>query len=96
ISNAPQYEGNLGELDTSYRILADHARMLTVAISDGLLPSNDNLGHKLRSILHRCIHLSRAMFHTEPHLLLPALVNATVTSLVTVIHLWGIQDKTRP
>ncbi|KAK3769901.1 hypothetical protein RRG08_048113 [Elysia crispata] len=81
MSKASCYQGSLGELDTSYRILADHARMITVAISDGLLPSNDNLGHKLRSLLHRCIHLSRNSFHVEPHLLLPALVNSTVTSL---------------
>lgn len=81
MSKSPGYQGSLSELDTSYRILVDHARMFTVAISDGLLPSNDNLGHKLRSIIHRCILLSRNIFKTEPNLLLPALVDSIVSSL---------------
>ena len=42
-AKAPKYEGNFGAhdvkgLDTGYRILADHARMVTVALADGVLP----------------------------------------------------------
>ena len=32
-----------GGVDTAYRIVADHARMLTVAISDGLRPGRGGL-----------------------------------------------------
>lgn len=43
ISGAPKYEGRFGiadkdKIDSSYRILADHARMVTVALADGMLP----------------------------------------------------------
>lgn len=42
-SNAPEYKGMFGDDDTSkidygYRILADHARMVTVALADNMLP----------------------------------------------------------
>lgn len=42
-SNAPEYKGtfgddNIGKIDYGYRILADHARMITVALSDDMLP----------------------------------------------------------
>jgi len=30
--------GNAAVLDTSYRILADHARMVTACLADGMLP----------------------------------------------------------
>lgn len=42
-SNAPGYRGTFGDGDTGkidygYRILADHARMITVALTDNMLP----------------------------------------------------------
>lgn len=42
-TNAPAYQGKFGtadknKLDTAYRILSDHARMITVALADGVLP----------------------------------------------------------
>ena len=44
----PAYGGRVGiddkgGIDTAYRIIADHARMLTVAISDGLRPGRGGL-----------------------------------------------------
>ena len=43
IAGTPKYEGRFGEadknfLDTGYRIIADHARMITVALADGMIP----------------------------------------------------------
>ena len=32
-----------GGIDTAYRIIADHLRMMTVAISDGVVPGNQGL-----------------------------------------------------
>ena len=48
-SGAAEYGGKVGQadttgIDTAYRILADHARMYTVAITDGLMPSRNGLG----------------------------------------------------
>lgn len=42
-SNAPEYKGTFGDDDTDkidygYRILADHTRMITVALADNMLP----------------------------------------------------------
>lgn len=55
-SGVPAYLGRVGAedtngLDTAYRILADHARMFTVAISDGLVPSNSGLSFVLFKVL---------------------------------------------
>lgn len=44
-----EYSGAVGtdersRVDTAYRIIADHARMMTVAITDGLVPSRQESG----------------------------------------------------
>ncbi|KAK3095392.1 hypothetical protein FSP39_014156 [Pinctada imbricata] len=57
------YRGRMGKADKNntdkaYRIIADHIRMATVCIADGLLPDKSKLGHKLRSIIYRCIEQS--------------------------------------
>ncbi|CDJ31166.1 LOW QUALITY PROTEIN: alanyl-tRNA synthetase, putative [Eimeria mitis] len=54
----PKYQGKVGEedtnkIDTAYRVLADHIRCLTVAITDGAEPSNEGRGYVLRRILRR-------------------------------------------
>ena len=46
------YQGSLTDpLDISYRIVADHARMIAVAMSDGLKPGTASSPHKLRKII---------------------------------------------
>lgn len=41
-TKAPEYKGKFhddeNELDTGYRILADHSRMISVALADGMVP----------------------------------------------------------
>ena len=44
-----EYSGAVGSdeksrVDTAYRIVADHARMMTIAITDGLVPSRRESG----------------------------------------------------
>ncbi|XP_076454369.1 alanine--tRNA ligase, cytoplasmic-like [Babylonia areolata] len=73
-SGAEAYRGRVGQadpkgIDTAYRVLADHARMYTVAIADGLMPSKNGLGHKLRQLMYRCVRLSQNTFGTNPQLL---------------------------
>jgi alanyl-tRNA synthetase len=52
------YEGKFGEydadgIDTAYRVVADHVRTLTIALSDGGVPNNIGRGYVLRRILRR-------------------------------------------
>ncbi|KAL8625508.1 hypothetical protein ACOMHN_014597 [Nucella lapillus] len=73
-SGKPAYSGGVGAgdpsgVDRAYRVLADHARMYSVAISDGLMPSKNGLGHKLRQLMYRCVRLSQTLFGTDPRLL---------------------------
>lgn len=54
VTGAAKYTGKLDDLnDIAYRVIADHIRALTFAITDGAEPSNTKRGFVLRSILRR-------------------------------------------
>lgn len=65
-----------GDTLVPFRILADHARVLTFAIADGALPSNEGRGYVLRRILRRAARYSRTIGEQDPFLyrLVPAVI----------------------
>lgn len=50
------------------RVMAEHARALTFAMSDGVYPSNESRGYVLRRILRRGLRFSRMIGIKEPFL----------------------------
>jgi len=80
-TGAPKYAGTLpGQsregsttdqemIDVSYRVIADHIRCLTFALTDGALPSNEGRGYVLRRILRRAVRYGRQYMNMhEPFL----------------------------
>ena len=57
-----------GEQDIAMRVIADHARTLTFAITDGAVPSNEGRGYVLRRILRRAVRYARKLDCNQPML----------------------------
>jgi alanyl-tRNA synthetase len=74
-----KYGGKLDDMtDTAFRVIADHLRMLTFAITDGALPSNKGRGSVVRSVLRRAVRFGWQCFGTrEPFIyqLVPVVVD---------------------
>ncbi|MDX9779929.1 MAG: alanine--tRNA ligase [Candidatus Neomarinimicrobiota bacterium] len=66
-----------GEDGMPHRVIADHVRMLSVAISDGAVPGNEGRSYVLRRILRRAARFGRKLKMKEPFLyrLVPAVVH---------------------
>jgi alanyl-tRNA synthetase len=71
ITGAAPYAGKLGvedvgKRDMAYRVVADHIRTLTFAISDGSAPGPTDRGYVLRRILKRAIRYGREFLGGKP------------------------------
>ncbi|MEM9374269.1 MAG: alanine--tRNA ligase, partial [Planctomycetota bacterium] len=85
ITGARAYAGKLGDEDTdgvdeAYRVIADHIRTLTIAITDGQMPGNEGRGYVLRRILRRAVRYGRQKLNA-PEGFLAGLVPTVVASL---------------
>ncbi|KAI9784823.1 MAG: Alanine--tRNA ligase [Geoglossum umbratile] len=68
ITGARPYQGRFGAedtdgVDTAYRVIADHVRLLTFAISDGGIPNNEGRGYVVRRVLRRGARYARKYFN---------------------------------
>jgi len=91
------YQGRFGAddvdgIDTAYRVVADHVRTLTFALSDGGIPNNFGRGYVLRRILRRGARYARKKLGVNIgsffSSLMPVVVEQMVSlGLVSVFHL---------
>ncbi|KAK5902699.1 hypothetical protein CesoFtcFv8_007932 [Champsocephalus esox] len=84
-TGARPYTGKVGAEDTdgidmAYRVLADHARTITIALSDGGRPDNTGRGYVLRRILRRAVRYSHEKLGAQKGFI-ATLVDVVVDSL---------------
>jgi alanyl-tRNA synthetase len=81
------YEGKFGAedtegIDTAYRVVADHVRTLTIALSDGGVPNNVGRGYVLRRILRRGARYARKKLNVTIGSFFSSLVPVVVEHMV--------------
>ncbi|CAI2177826.1 19706_t:CDS:10 [Funneliformis geosporum] len=86
LTGARPYSGKLGAddtdgLDMAYRVIADHVRTLTFAITDGGVPSNEGRGYVLRRILRRGARYARKKFNVQIGHFFSSLVDTVVNEM---------------
>ena len=70
VTGGRPYTGKFGAedvdgVDTAYRVIADHVRTLTFAISDGGIPNNEGRGYVVRRVLRRGARYARKYFNVD-------------------------------
>lgn len=60
-----EYNKSSGDIQTAYRILADHMRSISVSISDGLIPSRNGLGGFLKYLILKSLKICDETLNTR-------------------------------
>ncbi|KAK2810762.1 Alanine--tRNA ligase, partial [Arthroderma sp. PD_2] len=86
ITGARPYAGKFGAedadgVDTAYRVVADHLRTLTFAITDGAAPNNEGRGYVVRRVLRRGVRYARKYLKVEIGSFFSKLVPALVEQM---------------
>ena len=81
------YEGrfdadDVDGIDTAYRVVADHIRTLTFALSDGGIPNNVGRGYVLRRILRRGARYARKKLGVKIGCFFSSLMPVVVETMV--------------
>lgn len=73
------YRTNI-EKDVAFKVIADHIRTVSFAVSDGALPSNEGRGYVLRRLLRRAVRYAKAININEPFMykLVPVVANVMI------------------
>lgn len=87
VTTVRPYTGKFGKedvdgIDTAYRVVADHLRTLTFALSDGGVPNNVGRGYVLRRILRRGARYARKKLGVSIGSFFSSLVPTLVEQLV--------------
>ncbi|MEW6064663.1 MAG: alanine--tRNA ligase [Bacillota bacterium] len=65
---AGQKYGQDSKIDLALKVIADHCRAVTFAVSDGALPGNEGRGYVIRRLLRRAVRFGRVLGVHEPFL----------------------------
>ena len=70
VTGARDYTDKYGKddvdgIDTAYRVVADHIRLLTFSMADGAVPNNDGRGYVVRRVLRRGARFARKYFAAD-------------------------------